>query len=120
MDTRAHGNNGKQKSRCGGKKREGLSPSNRLPAPLRRTLPRSKSAVQQEFIQKLKIASEMWKESLRYERMVRIDLTHKINNFGKLTHNLHCKQANLLFQLYSFNSGQDTYYSMCISIKYRK
>ena len=85
--------------------REGLSPSNRLLAPLRKALPRSKSAGQQEFIHKLKIkALELWKKSSRYNRMERIDLNHKINNFAKLTSNLHCDRASLLL-LFRLRAG---------------
>ena len=69
-----------------------LSPSHhiRLLASLRKTLPRSKSAARQEFNQKLKLkAAELWKDSVRFERMERIDLNYKASNFTKLMHNLH-------------------------------
>ena len=82
--------------------REGLSPSHRLPAALRKTLPRSKSAAQQEFNHKLKLkAADIWRNSTRYGKMERIDANYKASNFTKLTHNLHHDQASLLFQLRS-------------------
>ena len=77
-----------------------MSPLYRLPAPLRKTLPRSKSATCQEFNQKLRIrAIELWKDSPRYDRLAQIDPNLKYIAFAKLTHNLHCDRASLLFQL---------------------
>ena len=71
-----------------------------IPIPLRKTLPRSKSAAHQEFNQKLKNkVIELWKESPRYDRLAQIDPNLKYIAFAKLTHNLHHKRASLLFQL---------------------
>ena len=45
---------------------QGSSPLNKLPAPLRKTLPRSKSATHQKFMCKLKdTAEQIWKKSPR-------------------------------------------------------
>ena len=80
--------------------KEGSSPPDRLPAPLRKLLPRSKSVAWQEFMRKLKQkATAFWKTSPRYNRLTQIDSHFKISNFAKLTHNLHRDQASLLFQL---------------------
>ena len=50
--------------------REGSSLAYNLPAPLRKDLPRSKSAVQQEFLWKLNLkAQELWKASPRHHKM---------------------------------------------------
>ena len=66
--------------------REGLSPTHRLPAPLRKILPRSKSAVCQDFNHNLKLkAEDLWRDSVRYERMKRLDANYKASDFAKLT-----------------------------------
>ena len=80
--------------------REGSSPSHKLPAPLRKILPRSKSAARQEFLRKLKLAAiKLWKESPRFERIAHLGATFKHNSFTKLTNNMHHERASLLFQL---------------------
>ena len=80
--------------------RDGLSLLIKLPAPIRKTLPWSKSAVKQEYTLKLKVAAiDLWNESIRHERMMWINLEFKHNTFIKLIHNLHQEQASLLFQL---------------------
>ena len=80
--------------------RDRLSPLYRLPAPLRKTLPRSKSSARQEFNQKLRIrVTELWKDSPRYDRLVQIDPNLKYIAFTKLMCNLHHDRASLLFQL---------------------
>ena len=53
-------------------------------------MPWSKSAAKQEYTCKLKVAaSELWKGSPRYERMVRIDPDFKNDTFVKLIHKVH-------------------------------
>ena len=80
--------------------REGSSPLHKLLVPLRKILPRSKSAAQQEFLRKLKLAAEkLWKKSPRFERIAQLGTKFKHNSFAKLTNNLHREQASLLFQL---------------------
>ena len=50
--------------------RNGSSPTNILPAPLRKELPRRKSAARQEFIRKLNIsARDIWNSSPRLKKM---------------------------------------------------
>jgi hypothetical protein len=78
----------------------GSSPNQKLPAPLRKTLPRSKSAVRQAFHQKLKrAATKVWMNSPRYEHMKQIDPTLPSPNFAKQTSNMLRKHTSLLFQL---------------------
>ena len=79
---------------------EGSSSADKLLAPLRKTLPRSRSAAWQEFTWKLKLkAINLWKDLLRFDGMKKLDLKFKHNSFSKLTHNLHLDHASLLFQL---------------------
>ena len=90
--------------------REGSSPLSKLPAPLRKMLPWSKSAAKQEYTRKLKVAaSELWKGSPRYERMEWIDLDFKHNAFIKLIHKVHQEHASLLFQLRMGHVPLNTY-----------
>ena len=80
--------------------REGSSPSHKLPAPLRKILPRSKSAVRQEFMRRLNLAAaKFWKESPRFERIAHLGAKFKNNSYDKLTNNLHHERTSLLFQL---------------------
>lgn len=80
--------------------KEGLSPSNKLPALLRKPLPWSKSAAWQEFTGKLDLAAKkLWSESPRFNRIAHIDVSFKHNSFAKLSYNLHHERASLLFQL---------------------
>ena len=44
-------------------------------------------------------AEQLWKKSPRYKKLVCIDPIIKLNSFTKLTSNLHCEQASILFQL---------------------
>ena len=70
--------------------RDGLSPLIKLLAPLRKTLPRSKSATKQEHTLKLEAAAlDLWKGSIRYERMTCINSEFKHDTFIKLIHKLH-------------------------------
>lgn len=81
---------------------DGSSPLRKLPAPLRKTLPWSKSATRQEHRRKLKRAAvRVWIESPRHDRMALIDPEPSHNKFAKLTRNLSRNHASLLFQLYS-------------------
>ena len=60
---------------------EGSSPINKLPAPLRKTLPRSKSVTHQEFMHKLRnTAEQLWKKLPRYKKLAHIDPTLKLNS----------------------------------------
>ena len=71
-----------------------------LPAPLRKTLPRSKATARQEYGRKLNVAAQnIWKSSLRYANMEWLNLKFKHNTFAKITHKLQREQASLLFQL---------------------
>ena len=80
--------------------KEGSSPTNKLPVPLRKPLPWSKSAMRQEFMRKLNLAAKkLWSESPRFNRIAHIDMDFKHNSFAKLSYNLHCERASLLFQL---------------------
>ena len=68
---------------------ESSSLLHKLPAPLRRTLPRSKAATRQEYHQKIKItAIKLWAVSPRYERMALIDPNLSYMKFAKLTSSL--------------------------------
>ena len=70
--------------------RDGLSLLIKLLVPLRKTLPQSKSATKQEHMLKLKVAAlDLWKGSIRYERMMCIDSEFKHDTFIKLIHKLH-------------------------------
>jgi len=80
----------------------GSSPKNRLPWPLQKPLPKSKSAVRQTYHRKLKrTAVKQWQQSPRYHRMKAIDPTLPSSAFHKLTAELSRKQAALLIQLRS-------------------
>ena len=80
--------------------RVGLSPRDKLPAPLRKELPRSKFAAGQEYLWKLNIAVwDIWKSSPRHDKMAQLDLELKYSSFTKLIKKLPCEQASLLFQL---------------------
>jgi hypothetical protein len=82
--------------------KHGSSPNQKLPSQLRKTLPRSKSAVQQAFHAKLKrAAAKVWQKSPRYERMKRIDAALPSDKFSKQTSKMLRKHASLLFQLRS-------------------
>ena len=71
-----------------------------LPAPLRKTLPRSKATACQEYGRKLNVAAQnIWKSSPRYANMERLNPKFKCNTFAKITHKLQCEWASLLFQL---------------------
>ena len=72
---------------------------NKILVPLRKPLPRSRLAICQEFLCKLK-ESEMkiWEKSPRFAKMLCIDPNIKLNRFAKLTHNLHWERTSLLFQ----------------------
>ena len=80
----------------------GSSPLHRLPAPLRKTLPWSKSATQQEYHRKIKrAATKLWASSPRSDRMALIDPDLSITKFSKLTRSLSRNHASILFQLRS-------------------
>lgn len=81
---------------------EGSSPIWRLPAPLRKTLPHSKSIVQQECHHKINwLADELWAKSPHYNKMKQIDVTLTYKKFTKLTCNIKHNHASLLIQLQS-------------------
>ena len=62
------------------------SPQRKLPAPLRKPLPKSKSAVQQAYHHRLKLAAgKVWSMSPRFDRMALIDPELSLNKFAKLT-----------------------------------
>ena len=80
----------------------GSCPLHKLPAPLRKTLPWSKLAVQQEYHRKIKKAAmKFWSHSPRFDWMALIDPDFSHNKFAKLTHNISRNQASILFQLRS-------------------
>jgi hypothetical protein len=63
----------------------GSSITRKLPAPLRKTLPQSKSAVRQEYHRKIKLAAvKVWSTSPRFDRMALINpelsLVHVMGN----------------------------------------
>ena len=90
--------------------RDGSSPLIKLPAPLRKTLPWSKSATKQEHMLKLKAAAlDLWKGSIRYERMMCIDSEFEHDTFIKLIHKLHRERASLLFPLRMGHVPLNTY-----------
>ena len=79
---------------------EGSSPLQKLPAPLRKSLPCSKSAVQQVFHEKLKKAAiSIWTKSPHYHCMRQIDHSYPSNMFTKQTTNMIRKHTSILFQL---------------------
>ena len=81
---------------------DGSSLLHRLPAPLRKALPRIKSATCQRYHCKLKLtAMEIWTSSPIFNRIALIEpdlVTHA--KFAKLTSGLSHNQASLLFQLW--------------------
>jgi ribonuclease HI len=81
---------------------DGSSPIRKLPAPLRKVLPRSKSAVRQEHQRKIKLAAvRVWTNSPRFDRMALIDPDLSYVKFAKLTRGISRNQASILFQLRS-------------------
>jgi ribonuclease HI len=81
---------------------EGSSPLNKLPRYLKKTLPKSKSALRQAHHAKIKArAKAHWQASPRYQRIKDIDATLPSPSFRKLTENLTRKQAAMLIQLRS-------------------
>ena len=88
----------------------GSSPLHKLPAPLRKALPRSKSAARQEYHRKIRLAAVgVWKSSPRFERMALIDPELAPNKFNKLTRSLSRNHASILFQLRSGHVPLNTY-----------
>ena len=86
--------------------KEGLSPTNKLPVPLRKLLPWSKSTVRQEFMRKLNLAAKkLWSESPRFYRIACIDVDFKHNSFTKLSYNLQ--------PAFCFNSGWGMFHLTC-------
>jgi ribonuclease HI len=78
----------------------GSSPKHKLPAPLRKELPHSKSAIRQKYHAKLKREAEkIWTKSPRYARMKQIDPTLPSPSFAKQTAKMIRKHTSLLFQL---------------------
>ena len=89
---------------------EGSSPLHKLPAPLRKTLPRSKSAIRQEYHRKIKLAAiASWASSPRFDRMALIDPDLSHAKFAKLTRSLSRNHASILFQLRSGHVPLNTY-----------
>jgi ribonuclease HI/exonuclease III len=89
---------------------DGSSPLRKLPAPLRKTLPRSKSAVQQEYRRKINLAAiEVWARSPRFDRMALVDPDLSHVKFAKLTLSISRNQASILFQLRSGHVPLNTY-----------
>jgi len=81
---------------------EGSSPHRELPAPLRKSLPRSKSAAIAAFNKKLTVSAHReWEKSPRYARIKDIDPTLPSPKFMKLIAPLPRKNAALLLQLRS-------------------
>jgi hypothetical protein len=79
---------------------EGSSAPHMLPAPLRRTLPRSKSALKQAYQKKLKLAAQrVWHMSPRYTWIKSMYPTLPSTKFKKLVALLPRKHASLLIQL---------------------
>jgi hypothetical protein len=88
----------------------GSSSVRKLPAPLRKVLPRSKSAARQEYHRKVKSAAmEVWTSSPRFERMAMIDPDLSHVKFAKLTRGISRNQASVLFQLRSGHVPLNTY-----------
>ena len=89
---------------------DGSSPQRKLPAPLRKVLPRSKSAVRQAYHHRLKTAAvKLWSKSPRFDRMALIDPDFAHNKFAKLTRSISRNQASILFQLRSGHVPLNTY-----------
>jgi ribonuclease HI len=89
---------------------DGSSPLRKLPAPLRKTLPWSKSAIRQEYHRKIKLAAiKVWNRSPRFDRMAMIDPDLKHTTFAKLTRSISRNQASVLFQLRSGHVPLNTY-----------
>ena len=88
----------------------GFSPLHKLPAPLRKTLPWSKSAVRQEYHRKIKKAAmKFWSHSPRFDWMALIDPDFSHNKFAKLTRSISHNQASILFQLQSGHVPLNSY-----------
>jgi hypothetical protein len=91
---------------------EGSSPSCKLPAPLQKTLPRSKSATRQQYHHEVKLAAvEVWSSSPRFNRMALVDPDLSHTKFAKLTRSISRNQASMLFQLRSGHVPLNTYLS---------
>ena len=89
---------------------DGSSPVRMLPAPLRKTLPWSKSAVRQAQHRKIQVAAiKHWSRSPRFDRMAQIDPNFSHNKFAKLTRGISRNQASVLFQLRSGHVPLNTY-----------
>jgi hypothetical protein len=79
---------------------QGSSERMELPAPLRKTLPYSKSAVKMAYNKKLKRrARKSWENSTRYARIKNIDPSLPSSSFKKLVAPLSRKHASVLIQL---------------------
>lgn len=94
---------------------EGSSASHSLPAPLRKVLPWSKSAIRQEFHRKvMHEANKSWEKSPRYAKLALMDTDQSLNKFAKLSRNLSRNHASLLFQLRSGHVPLNAYlYKIC-------
>ena len=78
----------------------GSSPLRKLPAPLRKMLPHSKSATKQEYHRKIKLeAMKLWSKSPRFDRMALIDPDLSHVKFAKLIRSISRNHASVLFQL---------------------
>ena len=78
----------------------GSSPTHKLPAPLRKGIPWSKSAICQEYHRRIKSAViEVWTRSPRLDRMATNDLEFSRTKFAKLTCSISRNHASILFQL---------------------
>jgi ribonuclease HI len=81
---------------------KGSSRRSRLPAPLRRPLPRSKQALARSLLAGLKgRAEETWRASPRYARLRAIDQSLPSGKFLQLVEGLGRRKASLLVQLRS-------------------
>jgi hypothetical protein len=79
---------------------KGSSEKDKLPAPLRKALPRSKAAMWRGAKAKLEgRAKRLWRASPRFEKIGRVDRSLPSKNFMKLVEGLPRKKASLLFQL---------------------
>ena len=89
---------------------EGSSLLHKLPAPLRKALPRSKSATRQEYHNKIKrAAAKVWASSPQFDMMALVDPDLSISKFAKLTHGVSRNQVSMLFQLRSGHVPLNTY-----------
>jgi hypothetical protein len=81
---------------------EGSSPNKELPAPLRRGMPRGRTAMQRAIQEALNVrAGKVWRQSPRYGRMKGIDESMPSKKFAKLVAGMTRKKASLLIQLRS-------------------